>query len=84
MLNTSQFSEMWSKSGLKDIPNKLQQFGNTAANKVSHMSTTQKVVGGTLLAIGAGWLASRNTKQGKDLMSKIQTQGRNLMNKNKA
>jgi hypothetical protein len=75
---------MWNKSGLKDIPNKLQQFGNTAVNKVSHMSTTQKVVGGTLLALGAGWIATRNTKQGKDLMSRIQTQGRNLMNKNKA
>ncbi|MFT2009142.1 hypothetical protein ACMA1I_10745 [Pontibacter sp. 13R65] len=74
-LGASQFSDMLNKSGLKDISGKLQQFGSTAVDKVSHLSTTQKVVGGTLLAIGAGWV-TMNTKQGKNLLHKVQ--GMNL------
>ncbi|TXK31564.1 hypothetical protein FVR03_19725 [Pontibacter qinzhouensis] len=72
VLSTSQISEMWNKSGLKDIPGRLQKFGSTAVDKVSHLSTTQKVVGGTLLALGAGWVTMSNTKQGKNLLSKMQ------------
>ncbi|WP_242923787.1 hypothetical protein [Pontibacter liquoris] len=49
------------KGGLNDITgnltSKLQQFGSTAAEKVNNLSTTQKVVGGSLLALGAGWIA---------------------------
>ena len=45
------------QGGMKDIQNKLQQFGNTAMQKVNNLSTTQKVIGGSLLALGAGWLA---------------------------
>lgn len=52
------------------VTSKLQEFGTTAMNKVNNLSTTQKVVGGSLLALGAGWLAmnSRNkTKSGTKL-----------------
>ena len=42
---------------MKNVQDKLQQFGNTAMQKVNSLSTTQKVIGGSLLALGAGWLA---------------------------
>ncbi|PRY06060.1 hypothetical protein CLV24_12842 [Pontibacter ummariensis] len=45
------------KGGLGNITGKLQQYSGPIMDKISHMSTTQKVVGGTILALGAGWLA---------------------------
>jgi hypothetical protein len=65
--NSSSSSESSWKDNLKvnDVTNKLQEFGNTAMNKVNSLSTTQKVVGGSLLALGAGWLAMNSRKSGK-------------------
>jgi len=53
------------KGGLSGITDKLQQFGSSTAEKVGNLSTTQKVVGGSLLALGAGWVAmnSMNKKE---------------------
>src|SRR5688572_9417001 len=47
------------QSMLGNVPEQLQEFGHTVADKVSHLSTTQKVLGGSLLALGAGWIAAR-------------------------
>ncbi|HEY4651421.1 MAG TPA: hypothetical protein VIG72_08400 [Pontibacter sp.] len=56
-----------SKGGfdMNNMTNKLQEFGTTAMNKVNGLSTTQKVVGGSLLALGAGWLAMNSRNKGK-------------------
>ena len=48
------------------VTSKLQEFGSTAMNKVNNLSTTQKVVGGSLLALGAGWLAMTRNKTPKN------------------
>ncbi|MDX5417848.1 MAG: hypothetical protein LPK09_01435 [Hymenobacteraceae bacterium] len=59
--------DTFSKENLNNLTNKLQEFGNTTMNKVNSLSTTQKVVGGSLLALGAGWVAmnARNKKDSK-------------------
>ncbi len=44
------------KAGLNNITSKLQEFGSSTVQKVNSLSTTQKVVGGSLLALGAGWI----------------------------
>lgn len=45
---------------INKLPDSLKQYGATAADKVKNMSTTQKVVGGAILAAGAWYLASKN------------------------
>jgi hypothetical protein len=67
------------KGGLKDIQDKLQQFGSATAQKVNSLSTTQKVVGGSLLALGAGWLAlgSRNKNKIKGQASSFASNAKN-------
>ena len=50
-------------NNVNQLPQTLKTFGNRAVARVSDLSTTQKVVGGTLLAVGLGWLA---TRKGKD------------------
>jgi hypothetical protein len=45
---------------MNKLPESLKQYGATAADKVKNMSTTQKVVGGAILAAGAWYLASKN------------------------
>lgn len=56
-------------SGILNIANQLPQtlkdLGSRAATRVSDLSTTQKVVGGALLAVGLGWLATRGGKPSK-------------------
>ncbi len=42
------------------MPDQLKQFGTTAANRVKGMSTTQKVVGGALILLGAAYLSRRS------------------------
>ncbi len=42
------------------IPDSLKQYGTTAASKVKNLSTTQKVLGGALIAAGAWYLASKS------------------------
>lgn len=65
----SQSGSSSSKIGGLDVnavTSKLQEFGTTAMNKVNSLSTTQKVVGGSLLALGAGWLAMNRSKTPKN------------------
>jgi len=47
------------------VPEKLKQYGQMAANKVNSLSTTQKVIGGALLVLGAGYLSSRSKVNSK-------------------
>ncbi|MDQ3290736.1 MAG: hypothetical protein M3Q05_05535 [Bacteroidota bacterium] len=42
------------------MPDQLKQFGTMAASRVKGMSTTQKVVGGALLLLGAAYLSKRS------------------------
>ncbi len=69
------------KGGLSNITSnltdKLQQFSNSTMTKVNGLSTTQKVVGGGLLALGAGWMAMNTMKKNKMNMG-----GSKKMNKN--
>lgn len=56
------------KGGMKDIQSKVMEYGSTAADKFKKMTTTQKaVVGGAVLALGAGWMAlsSKNRTRSK-------------------
>lgn len=67
--SSSQSGSSSSKIGGLDVnavTSKLQEFGTTAMNKVNSLSTTQKVVGGSLLALGAGWLAMNRSKTPKN------------------
>lgn len=45
------------KGGLSEITDKLEQLCSATAEKVGSLSTIQKVVGGSVLALGAGWIA---------------------------
>ena len=49
-------------NNVNQLPQGLKDFGNRAVAKVSDLTTTQKVVGGALLAVGLGWLATRKGK----------------------
>lgn len=71
------------KGGMKDIQDKLQQFGSATVQKVNSLSTTQKVVGGSLLALGAGWLAlgSRNKNKLKGQVNSLASSAKGKMNK---
>lgn len=53
-------TSMLSNMNLNNIPDSWKQYGTTAATKVKNMSTTQKVIGGALLAAGAWYLSSRS------------------------
>ena len=45
---------------LNKIPEMLKKYGDTASKAVGSLSTTQKVIGGALLVLGAGWLSQRS------------------------
>ena len=49
-------------NSVNQLPQALKNFGNRAVARVGDLSTTQKVVGGALLAVGLGWLATRKGK----------------------
>ena len=49
-------------NSVNQLPQTLKDFGNRAVARVGDLSTTQKVVGGALLAVGLGWLATRKGK----------------------
>lgn len=53
-------TSMLGNMNLNNIPDSLKQYGNTAVTSVKNMSTTQKVIGGALLAAGAWYLSSRS------------------------
>jgi hypothetical protein len=46
------------------IPDTLKQYGDKAVKTVNNMSTTQKVIGGALLVLGAGYLSRRSLNLG--------------------
>ncbi|MDO7848908.1 hypothetical protein Q5H92_21260 [Hymenobacter sp. M29] len=47
---------------VNQLPQSLKDLGNRAVARVNELSTTQKVVGGAILAAGLGWLALRKGK----------------------
>ena len=47
---------------VNQLPQSLKDLGNRALDRVNSLSTTQKVVGGAILAAGLGWLATRKGK----------------------
>jgi len=47
---------------LGQLPESVKGAGTDALDKVKKLSTTQKIVGGALLAAGVGYLATRNRK----------------------
>jgi hypothetical protein len=49
-------------NNVNQLPQGLKDFGTRALDKVNGLSTTQKVVGGAILAAGIGWLATRKGK----------------------
>ena len=51
---------------LNDLPQAAADLGNRAVNRVKNLSTTQKVVGGAILAAGLGWLATRGRSAKSD------------------
>lgn len=53
------------KGGMKNIQDMLQQYSGPIAQKINGLSTTQKVVGGSLLALGAGWIAMNSGNKNK-------------------
>ncbi|WP_083320728.1 ferritin-like domain-containing protein [Hymenobacter glacialis] len=60
-------AQQWLKQGnvselLCKVPSSLKNAGNSTVNGFKKLSTTQKVVGGALLALGAGYLTARNRK----------------------
>ncbi|MBW7468826.1 DNA mismatch repair ATPase MutL [Pontibacter aydingkolensis] len=70
------------QAGMKNVQDKLQQFGNTAMQKVNSLSTTQKVIGGSLLALGAGWLAM-GSKNKANIKNKVSSLASKQSKKNK-
>lgn len=57
--------DTFKKENLNNLTGKLQELGNSTMNKVNGLSTTQKVVGGSLLALGAGWVAMNSMNKNK-------------------
>ncbi|GAA4426104.1 hypothetical protein GCM10023188_07810 [Pontibacter saemangeumensis] len=57
---------------MKNIQDMLQKYSGPIAQKFNSLTTTQKVVGGSLLALGAGWLAMGSKNKNK-LKSKAST-----------
>ena len=49
-------------NNVNQLPQSLKDLGTRALGKVSGLSTTQKVVGGAILASGIAWLATRKGK----------------------
>lgn len=68
LLNTAlQGGKKWiENSGMlnsvNQLPQALKDLGNRTVTRVGDLSTTQKVVGGALLAVGLGWLVTRKGK----------------------
>lgn len=71
--------DTFKKENLNNLTGKLQEFGNTTMNKVNGLSTTQKVVGGSLLALGAGWVAMNSMNKNKS--GNIGSKGASSQNK---
>ena len=57
-------AQQWLKQGslgnlLGQVPASLKNIGNQTSTSLNKLSTTQKIVGGTVLALGVGYLATR-------------------------
>jgi len=57
-------TSMFSNIDMNKIPDSIKQYGTTAATSVKNMSTTQKVVGGAILAAGAWYIANKSKNGG--------------------
>jgi hypothetical protein len=77
----SNWMDTFKKENLDNLTGKLQEFGNSTMNKVNGLSTTQKVVGGSLLALGAGWVAMNSMNKNKG-MGTTKSNAQNKLNKN--
>ena len=53
------------QDSMKNIQDMLQKYSGPIAQKFNSLTTTQKVVGGSLLALGAGWLAMGSKNKNK-------------------
>ena len=53
-------------NGVNELPNNLKEWGTRAVSRVGDLTTTQKIVGGALLAVGIGYLATRKGKSADD------------------
>ena len=49
-------------NSVNQFPPSVKEWGSRAVSRVSDLTTTQKIVGGALLAAGIGWLATRKGK----------------------
>ena len=82
LLNTAMNSDkQWIEdsgvlNSVNQLPQGLKDLGNRALDKVNSLSTTQKVVGGAILAAGIGWLATRKGKSSSDDSSSPYNYGR--------
>ena len=52
-------------NSVSQLPQSVKDWGSRAATRVGDLSTTQKIVGGALLAVGLGYLAARKGKSAK-------------------
>lgn len=52
-------------NSVNQLPQNVKDWGNRAVSRVGDLTTTQKIVGGALLAVGIGLLATRKGKAGK-------------------
>ena len=52
-------------NSVNDLPNNVKDWSNRAVSRVGDLTTTQKIVGGALLAVGIGYLATRKGKSAK-------------------
>ncbi len=48
-----------------ELPQSVRTLGTKLANGVRGLSTTQKIVGGAVLAAGLGWLATRSSRNAR-------------------
>ncbi|WP_460923673.1 hypothetical protein [Pontibacter brevis] len=73
------------QGGMKNIQDMLQQYSGPIAKKINGLTTTQKIVGGSLLALGAGWIAMNtgNKEKLKSKASGLTSSAKQMMNKNK-
>ena len=62
--------------GVNQLPQSLKDLGNRALDRVNGLTTTQKVVGGALIAAGLGWLATRKGKSSSSDSSSAYNYGR--------
>ena len=61
---------------VNQLPQSLKDLGNRALGRVNGLSTTQKVVGGAIIAAGLGWLATRKGKSSGSSDSSAYNYGR--------